>query len=288
MSPSFWDQLRSQLGFAGNHAPLVTEVAGGCIHRAQHVRWGSQHVFVKTSTADAFDMFDQEASALRLIAATKSVKVPLVVSHGVIEDQAYIALEWLELVPLQAKIAKKLGTLLVEFHQQGPKRFGLETDNYIGATRQLNGQYREKWSEFYVKARLQPQLSWAAQKGYRWSQGEQVLGRVTHLLEQRHIVPGWLHGDLWSGNVAATADGEPVIFDPALYAGDPLADIAMTQLFGGLPREFYEAYANQSSDKSFDDLLMSVYNLYHALNHVNLFGSGYCRLVEGFMDQIMA
>ncbi len=159
-----------------------------------------------------------------------------------------------------------LGRMLATIHRTQGGRFGWARDNYIGSTPQLNGAY-ENWAEFWRARRLEPQLALAKRNGY-----DLDADNVTQLLEGHTPAPSLLHGDLWSGNGGFLAGGAPVLFDPAVYYGDREADLAMTELFGGFPREFYSAYGPLPAGYQ---QRKHLYNLYHLLNHLNLFGGGY-------------
>ena len=163
--------------------------------------------------------------------------------------------------------------MLAAAHREAGPRFGWSRDNYIGSTPQANG-WCDDWAEFWRERRLRPQLELAARKGFN-------LGRIdpVPVLQNHKPQPALLHGDLWSGNAGFTADG-PVVLDPAVYYGDREADLAMTELFGGFPREFYDAYNKAWPLESGYPRRKHLYNLYHLLNHLNLFGGGYLAQVK--------
>jgi protein-ribulosamine 3-kinase len=189
------------------------------------------------------------------------VRVPKVFSHGVEGGQAYLLLEYLDLQGNGDFAA--LGRMLATLHRKTATRFGWQRDNYIGATPQANG-WCDDWAEFWRERRLRPQFERAGLK----------LEFAEKLLENHRPQPSLLHGDLWNGNVGFTPEG-PVIFDPAVYYGDREADLAMTELFGGFPREFYQAYRQAWPLPPGYEKRKHLYNLYHLLNHLNLFGGGY-------------
>ena len=164
--------------------------------------------------------------------------------------------------------------MLASVHRHQADRFGWQRDNYIGSTPQQNG-WRESWIAFWRERRLEPQIALARANGYRIE-----VPPVWRLLEGHEPAPSLLHGDLWSGNAAFLPDGAPVLFDPAVYYGDREADLAMTELFGGFPREFYSSYRKIYPLDAGYEKRKHLYNLYHLLNHLNLFGSGYLGQVE--------
>jgi protein-ribulosamine 3-kinase len=162
--------------------------------------------------------------------------------------------------------------MLAKVHRTAAPRFGWQRDNYIGSTPQRNG-WCEDWREFWIERRVGPQLELARRNGFRVA--EPPLGS----LDGHRPQPSLLHGDLWSGNAGFTAEG-PVIFDPAVYYGDREADLAMTELFGGFPGTFYEAYHAAWPLEPGYEQRKHLYNLYHLLNHLNLFGGSYLGQVE--------
>jgi fructosamine-3-kinase len=175
-----------------------------------------------------------------------------------------------------------LGAMLAQLHQSRGERFGWARDNYIGSTPQPNG-WCERWAQFWRERRIGPQLELARSKGFIID-----AGRACDILDAHEPPPSLVHGDLWNGNVRFLATGKtagktagaPVLFDPAVYYGDREVDLAMTELFGGFPREFYSAYEEAWPLPAGYELRKHLYNLYHLLNHLNLFGGGYLAQVE--------
>jgi len=222
--------------------------------------------FRKEGALERADAFEAEADGLE--ALRPHIRVPRVLERGVRGDKAFILLEHLELKRSGDYAA--MGRMLAMLHRQLGTRFGWARNNYIGSTPQQNG-WCDDWAEFWCERRMRPQLEMAGLKIN--------LGAVARLLEKRKPQPSLLHGDLWSGNAGFTAEG-PVVFDPAVYYGDREAELAMTELFGGFPREFYDAY-NQTwpLDAGYAPR-RALYNLYHLLNHLNLFGAGYLGQVK--------
>jgi len=162
--------------------------------------------------------------------------------------------------------------MLAHAHRKPGPRFGWARDNRIGSTPQKNA-WCDDWSEFWRTRRLEEQISMARTRGF------DVAMPSLHLLKERKPQPSLLHGDLWSGNAGFTKEG-PVVFDPAVYYGDREADLAMTELFGGFPREFYKAYNETFPLDAGYEKRKHLYNLYHLLNHLNLFGGGYLGQVK--------
>ena len=237
--------------------------------------------FVKTGAAARADAFAAEADGLQALRQA-GLRVPEVVSHGVDGDEAFIVLEYLE---LQSKgDFAALGRMLAAAHRHTGPRFGWHRDNYIGSTPQQNG-WCDDWGEFWWQRRLRPQLDLARENGFDVDAKSTV-----RLLQGHRPQASLLHGDLWRGNAGFTAGG-PVVFDPAVYYGDRESDLAMTELFGGFPREFYRAYNDTLPLPREYETRKHLYNLYHLLNHLNVFGGGYLaqvkqtlRLLLGFLD----
>jgi len=240
-------------------------VAGGCIHEWLKVTIGGRAFFLKSNDAGHADNFAAEADGLAALRRI-GLRAPEPISHGTAGDRAYLLLELLDLRDDGDWTA--LGRMLAEAHRKHGTRFGWSRDNYIGATPQQNA-WCDDWATFWIERRLKPQFRLARLE----------MPQLGGILKGHSPQPSLLHGDLWSGNAGFTKEG-PVMFDPAVYYGDREADLAMTELFGGFPREFYAAYAETYPLDSGYALRKHLYNLYHLLNHLNLFGAGYLGQVK--------
>ena len=245
-------------------------MGGGCIHECYKVEIGNRQFFLKSNHASQADNFAAEADGLAALRRA-GLRAPEPVSHGVVGDIAFLLMEFLELRTNGDWAA--LGRMLAASHREPGPRFGWHRDNYIGATPQSNG-WCDDWGEFWRERRLKPQLELAERNGFDLGNPE-----LKDILNGHRPQPSLLHGDLWSGNAGFTTEG-PVVFDPAVYYGDREADLAMTELFGGFPREFYEAYEEAYPLEKGYALRKELYNLYHLLNHLNLFGAGYLGQVK--------
>jgi protein-ribulosamine 3-kinase len=255
-------------------------VPGGCIHQCFRVQVHGRTRFLKANDASFAAVFAAEADGLHALRAA-GVRAPEPLTNGTARGKAFLLMEWLELG--RAGDFAALGTLLAELHRHGGPRFGWERDNYIGATAQSN-EWCEDWAEFWRERRFRPQLQLAEQKGYRLDRA--LFGRACALLRGHAPTPSLVHGDLWSGNAAFTPRG-PVVFDPAVYYGDREVDLAMTELFGGFPTEFYAAYNAAFPLPPGYEARKVLYNLYHLLNHLNLFGEGYLAQVEASLSLLL-
>jgi protein-ribulosamine 3-kinase len=255
---------------------------------------GRRRWFVKLAGAGRCDLLDCEADGLRAIAETRTLRVPAVAAVGCQGDEAFLVVEWLDMTSGGDNAA--LAAALARMHRApapcGPRRqrFGWHRDNWIGASPQANG-WSDDWCTFFRERRLAPQFALAAANGYGNAlrhDGARVLAALPSLLLDHHVEPSLVHGDLWSGNAATLADGSGVVFDPAVYVGDREVDIAMSELFGGFGHRFAAAYADAWVLDAGYPLRREIYNLYHLLNHLNLFGAGYLRRVERALAHILA
>lgn len=268
-------------------------VGGGCIHTALAVTGetaqGTRRYFAKVNEADKAGLFAAEADGLAALRSLGALRVPRVVAQDDDGERAWLILEWLELGALDARGAAQLGTALAAQHRVAQPRFGWGRDNFIGATPQVNG-WSDEWLPFWRDKRLHAQLRLAAHNrlpSRMIDRGERLVADCAAFFTSYRPERSLLHGDLWGGNAAATAEG-PVVFDPAVYVGDREADLAMTELFGGFPRELLAAYrAAWALDDGYP-VRRSLYNVYHVLNHANLFTGGYVRQAEQGIERVLA
>lgn len=265
---------------------LAREVGGGCIHRAYCATDGGQSWFVKVNEASRADLFAAEADGLRAL-AQGPLRVPEVICCGATGEQSFLVLEWLNLGAGAPRDYAKLGQQLARLHELAGPHYGWRRDNYIGSTPQSNAA-DTSWPRFFGTARLAPQLGLARSNGHvrLYAKGEKLLQALPQLFGGHAPQPSLLHGDLWGGNAAFLAEGTPVIFDPAAYYGDREADLAMTELFGDFREDFYAAYRAHSPLDPGYRVRKTLYNLYHVLNHANLFGGGYAAQAEKMMDRL--
>ncbi len=281
------DGLAQATGEQGTAAPLGA-VGGGCINQAMRLSYSGNTYFVKLNSAAHADMFEAEARGLRELRDSDSLRVPEPLCRGADEQSAWLVLEDLALGGRGDPAA--LGRGLARLHQVTQARFGWVQDNTIGSTPQINTPESD-WMVFWREHRLRFQLDLAVRHGHGGrlrERGERLLDEFPRLFAEYRPIPSLLHGDLWSGNYAYTREGEPVIFDPAVYYGDREADLAMTELFGGFGREFYVAYREAYPLDEGYAVRKTLYNLYHVLNHLNLFGGGYLSQAQGMIDRLLS
>ena len=286
-----WSIVYSGLQRAGLAVPETAHpqpVTGGDISAAWRLMTSSGPVFVKTGPASSFDMFSAEAAGLTELAAPGAIRVPDVLAFGVEGEAAFVAIEWLSFGIPARHTQRRFGEQLAKLHQTTMDRFGWHRDNTIGLTPQHN-DWIDDWVSFFRDHRLGFQLRLAAENGYTGQlqeQGAQLLKRLPLFFEDYDPAPSLLHGDLWSGNWGS-CDGEPVIFDPAVYFGDRETDLAMTRLFGGFGREFYAAYEAAAPLAPGHRERCDLYQLYHVLNHLNLFGSAYLGRAQDLIRNLL-
>jgi len=234
-------------------------------------------------------MFAAEAEGLAALREAKAIRVPEVIARGDDGERAWLVLEWLDLVPLAPASAAQLGSALALQHGVPRDKFGWAHDNFIGASPQVNG-WSEDWLAFWRERRLHAQLRLAAHNrlpSKMIDRGERLGADCGAFFRTYLPRPSLLHGDLWAGNACAS-HGRPLVFDPAVYVGDREADIAMTMLFGGFPPAMLAAYRDELPLDDGFAVRRDLYNLYHVLNHANLFGGGYVSQAAQSIERLLA
>jgi fructosamine-3-kinase len=246
-------------------------VRGGDIAAAYCVEGQETGAFLKTGLSAS--AFEAEAQALDEIAATATLRAPRVLACGA-AHAPFLLLEWIDLA--NDGVWPAAGRQLARLHARTRQHLGWSRDNAIGASPQFNAPCAT-WAEFYRERRLRPQFAIAAAKGMRSIAAlEAHACAAANALLGAHTPPAsLLHGDLWRGNLAFDAHGAPVVFDPATYYGDAETDLAMSRLFGGFPQSFYDAYGDERPPLPGANERLPLYQLYHVLNHANIFGGGY-------------
>lgn len=293
ISPALHDVLESAARAAlGNDFRITNAapLAGDDINTALALSGPAGKLFVKLRGANDLAMFEAEAAGLRALTACTAIRTPQVIASGTADGQAFLLLEWLDIGSLRNEhAAARAGEALAELHRITQTQYGWPEDNFIGSTPQRNA-LMDGWAPFFAEYRLRPQFELAAQRGFGTTlkpHAERILNQTPALFLEYRPQPSLLHGDLWSGNLGALPDGTPVLFDPACYFGDREADLAMTELFGGLPSAFYAAYRRSWPLHEDYERRKPFYNLYHILNHLNLFGRGYLAQAERMAASIL-
>ena len=256
-------------------------IGGGCINET--FRLGNY--FVKSNAPDRLDMFEVERLGLDALHTTGSVRVPQPICSGTSPGQAFLVLEFLPLGRANSSSHTRLGQQLAALHRTTSEYFGWERDNFIGATRQPNTP-TDSWVDFLREQRLGHMLRLAGDCGLSFHGADTLLDHLDRFFE-KPPPPSLLHGDLWSGNAGTLEDGDPVIFDPAVYFGDREADLAMTRLFGGFGPSFYQAYEDVWPLPPGHEVRVELYNLYHVLNHAILFGGSYAHQAQTMIESLL-
>ena len=282
-------ELSSLCGLRCMAAP-ARRLGGAAGSESYQWRCDGGALFVKVAPAADRATLEAEAAGLAELARAAALRVPRVLASGETGTSAFLALEWIEAAPADSDCERRLGEGLAALHAVTAPRFGWDRDNTIGRTGQANG-WMPDWVEFFRERRLRPQLQLALQNGFSellGAPGERLLESLHLLLADHRPRSSLLHGDLWGGNWLATTAGEPVIFDPAVYYGDRETDLAMTRLFGGFGGAFYRAYQAAAALPPGAGPRSELYNLYHVLNHANLFGGSYPRQAHAMIGRLLA
>lgn len=293
MKPSIWSDIAAGVAAATGrpfHIERKTAIGGGCINSAHCIEGRAERYFVKLNDAARATMFEAEADGLAEIARSQTLSVPAPICHGANAEASWLVLEYLDLGRSGSNKMRELGLQLARMHETDAPLFGWHRDNTVGATPQINTQSAD-WIGFWRDHRLGYQLRLAASNGYSGvlqKKGERLLADLGVLFTDHAPTPSLLHGDLWGGNIGFDAGGSPVIFDPAVYYGDREADLAMTELFGGFGADFYAAYRGLAPLPDGYAVRKVLYNLYHVLNHLNLFGGGYRAQGEDMVARLLA
>ena len=265
----------------------ITPLSNSSFTRNFAVQCTTNRYFVKLS--EKHDCLDAEADGLEALSNTDSIRVPNPIVKDRLGSTGLLAVEFLDLQnsrPDYPRLAHDLARL----HRTQGEAYGWHRNNYLGASEQANS-FDSDWAQFFRDNRLGYQFQLARENGYGAKLAtleSSVLDAVVTILNQHEPEPSIIHGDLWRGNCGFIADGVPVIFDPAVYFGDREADLAMMRLFGGFPESFYDAYQREWPLHSGWQLRQTVYNLYHILNHLNLFGRSYLQQAESMCKQLLA
>ncbi|TNF37275.1 MAG: fructosamine kinase family protein [Gammaproteobacteria bacterium] len=288
---SLWSAISEHITQVTGDAFVVSrqqQVGGGCINQTTLISDGKRDYFVKMNAISHGDMFAAEAEGLAEIAGSNTIRVPQPICYGDDGRQCYIVLEYLDMHG--SPDMEIFGRQIAHMHGITKDRFGWQRNNTIGSTPQIN-DWQQDYLHFWREQRLGYQLKLAQRNGcghQLLKLGDKLLAKLPALFDNYKPVPSMLHGDLWGGNAAGLGDGTPVIYDPAFYYGDREAELAMTQLFGGFGQSFYAAY-NEAwpLDEGFK-VRKTFYNLYHIINHFNMFGGGYLAQSIHMAEQVLA
>jgi fructosamine-3-kinase len=291
-----WDKITAHISEVTRDRFVMDDrrsVGGGCINQGYKISGGFRHYFVKLNRAIDIAMFEAEAKGLQQMFETQTILVPKPICSGTAYNSAYLVLEWLDLGGRGGNQAwEEMGRKLAAMHRfhpliKGEKgQFGWDINNTIGSTPQINN-WTKDWVEFWRDHRIGYQLKLGRRKGGYFPNGEKLLEKIPELLAGYDPQPSLVHGDLWGGNASVTSDGKPVIFDPATYFADREVDIAMTELFGGFSSAFYQGYNKEWPLEEGYEQRKTLYNLYHILNHFNLFGGSYENQANQMINRLL-
>ncbi|MGB3465835.1 MAG: fructosamine kinase family protein [Cyclobacteriaceae bacterium] len=274
-----------------NPVKSFKSISGGCINNGLKVTVedlpGKEVCyFVKWNDESVGTLFEKESLGLDLLRTQTSFSIPSVIGYGVYGIKRFLVLEWIESAVPGSNFWEEFGRKLADQHRSTAEQYGLSTSNYIGKLTQIN-EYKDNWIDFFIENRLEVQLGLAI---YNRRISKEFAKRFRYLYSQ---LPGLLveepasllHGDLWSGNFIADADGNPCLIDPAVYYGNREIEIAFTKLFGGFDQQFYRTYEEVYPLQAEFDVRADIYNLYPLLVHVNIFGDSYLPGIEMVMRQ---
>jgi fructosamine-3-kinase len=275
-------------------------IGGGCINQvylisntssSQRHHQSQDRYLLKLNQSSLVEMFVAEARGLLEITATAAIKAPTPICWGVSGDRSYLVMEYLDLTTrVNPQSWSEMGHNLATMHRyqlSSSIKFGWHIDNTIGSTPQVN-VWETDWTTFFTNHRIGYQLHRARQKGGVFPHAAELIATIPQILAHHHPHPSLVHGDLWSGNASFTTTGIPVIFDPATYWGDREVDLALTELFGGFPANFYQRYSEVYPLDPGYSQRKNLYNLYHILNHYNLFGGSYQAQANSTIEWLMS
>ena len=267
----------------------ISSISGGCINQAYCIKDDKHSFFVKLNKTESIQMFEAEATGLQEIKNSHAIRVPTPICWGKNETNSWLVLEYIEMDSATKNGSEALGIGLAEMHRMSFEKFGWVQNNTIGSTPQIN-EFSFDWIKFWRKHRLGYQLQLAKTNGYTGKllkQGECLMAELDTFFSGTTKVASLLHGDLWSGNYSYDVAGSPVLYDPAPYYGDRETDLAMTELFGGFSTTFYAAYSEAYPLDPGYKIRKILYNLYHILNHLNLFGASYLHQAEHMIEKLL-
>ncbi len=264
---------------SGEKVQDVHSISGGCIHEAWKIRLANNQIFfAKTNSRENFEILQFEfdgLKTLKIYADDSFLIIPKPFHVKKLETSSILIMQWID---MQKKDDKNLGKGLAYMHsfsaEQKKGLFGWKQDGFIGSGAQPGG-LTNNWGECFVNLRLIPQMKIANFWGFNLNQYIPLLLKIIDFLNEDNPSPSIVHGDLWAGNAGMSINNKGVIFDPAIWWGDREVDIAMTKLFGGFSKNFYEGYEEVWPLKKSFFKKIDIYNLYHLLNHANLFGGSY-------------
>ena len=302
LSQNFRSLAESLVSLFGSSIAIVQtdRISGGDINKAYALTLNNnKRVFMKANAKENVKFFTAEAAGISAIKKTSAIATPEVLCVGTDDGEkigySFLLQNFISGAKQRSDYWQDFARNLAAMHNADTSpffdgnsenpRFGFFEDNFIGAAAQSN-KISNNWIEFFRDRRLAPQFK-AADSYFTQAdraQIEKLLSRLQNFLVEPEK-PSLLHGDLWSGNAMPGPDGRAMLIDPACYVGHAEADLAMTELFGGFPKEFYEAYKEARPLQPGYEERRDLYNLYQLLNHLNLFGPSYLAPVKSIVAE---
>jgi len=287
LSPIEVSEICDELG--EGYPKSIERVHGGSIHSAWQIEFSNQKLFLKKNVRNKkFLEFEKYClQNLRKFINQENLVIPEVIAYKNIKNIEILLIEWIDMHNFdQKKLGKGLGELHLKSAESNPKMFGFPVEGFIGTTDQKKG-LEDNWIDCFLNLRIIPQLLSLKSRILDKEIINKVKEKIQSELLNHKPINALVHGDLWSGNAGMDKNGKGVIFDPASWWADNEVDIAMTKLFGGFRKEFYEEYHRIFPIKNGFEKRIIIYNFYHILNHANMFGGGYLNQVEDYVKAIL-
>ena len=287
LSPIEINEICEELG--EKYPKSIEQVHGGDIHNAWRIEFSNKKLFLKRNIRnEKFLEFEKYClQNLRKYINQENLVIPEVIAYKNIKNIEILLIEWIDMHNFdQKKLGKGLGELHLKSAESNPKMFGFPVEGFIGTTDQKKG-LEDNWIDCFLNLRIIPQLLSLKSRILDKEIINKVKEKIKSELLNHKPINALVHGDLWSGNAGIDKNGKGVIFDPASWWADNEVDIAMTKLFGGFRKEFYEEYHRIFPIKNGFEKRIIIYNFYHILNHANMFGGGYLNQVEDYVKAIL-
>ena len=287
LSPIEINEICEELG--ETYPKSIEQVHGGDIHNAWRIEFSNKKLFLKRNIRNKkFLEFEKYClQNLRKYINQENLVIPEVIAYKNIKNIEILLIEWIDMHNFdQKKLGKGLGELHLKSAESNPKMFGFPVEGFIGTTDQKKG-LEDNWIDCFLNLRIIPQLLSLKSRILDKETINKVKEKIKSELLNHKPINALVHGDLWSGNAGMDKKGKGVIFDPASWWADNEVDIAMTKLFGGFRKEFYEEYHRIFPIKNGFEKRIIIYNFYHILNHANMFGGGYLNQVEDYVKAIL-
>ena len=287
LSPIEINEICEELG--ETYPKSIEQVHGGDIHNAWRIEFSNKKLFLKRNIRNKkFLEFEKYClQNLRKYINQENLVIPEVIAYKNIKNIEILLIEWIDMHNFdQKKLGKGLGELHLKSAESNPKMFGFPVEGFIGTTDQKKG-LEDNWIDCFLNLRIIPQLLSLKSRILDKEIINKVKEKIKSELLNHKPINALVHGDLWSGNAGMDKNGKGVIFDPASWWADNEVDIAMTKLFGGFRKEFYEEYHRIFPIKNGFEKRIIIYNFYHILNHANMFGGGYLNQVNDYVKAIL-